>query len=168
MFNNRVDGDNFPIARDEISPPARTDPGPAPRPDAEPKRGSVIGNDLTILGERLSIVSQDELLIDGTINGDVSGKHVTIGEKGSVAGTVSSETVDVFGHVNGAVNAECVNLHPTSVVEGEVTHSTLSIAVGASFEGNVKRAKDPKDLKPDLGTDAPLSDHTPPASSSVN
>lgn len=120
--------------------------------------GSVIGTDLTILGKELKIVSQDVLQIDGTISGDVSGKRVTIGEQGSVTGTISSEVVDVFGTINGAVRAENVVLHPSSHVDGEVVHQTLSVAVGAIFEGRVKRAKDPDELKPDLdaGTPAPV------------
>ncbi len=116
--------------------------------------GSVIGSDLMILGERLQIISQDVLQIDGDVQGDVSGRRVTIGPDGSVTGTISSEHVDVFGGIRGAVRAGEVVLHPSSHVDGEIVHQSLSVAAGASFEGRVRRAKDKDELTPDLNPQA--------------
>ncbi len=36
---------------------------------------SVIGNDLTILGEKITIISQNKLQVDGHVQGDVHGKQ---------------------------------------------------------------------------------------------
>ncbi|WP_334146999.1 bactofilin family protein [Hyphomicrobium sp.] len=111
---------------------------------------SVIGTDLTILGEKITIISQNKLQIDGDIRGDVTGKQVVIGEDGSVIGTVCAEQIEVRGGVRGAIKAQSVTLHPTSVVEGDIFHQTLSISEGAQFDGRVRRAKDTAEIAPNL------------------
>jgi cytoskeletal protein CcmA (bactofilin family) len=111
---------------------------------------SVIGTDLTILGEKITIISQNRLQIDGDIRGDVTGKQVVIGEDGSVIGTVCAEQIEVRGGVRGAIKAQSVTLHPTSVVEGDIFHQTLAISEGAQFDGRVRRAKDLSEIAPNL------------------
>jgi cytoskeletal protein CcmA (bactofilin family) len=111
---------------------------------------SVIGTDLTILGDKITIISQNRLQIDGDIRGDVNGRQVVIGEDGSVIGTVSAEVIEVRGGVRGAIRAATVTLHPTAQVDGEITHQTLAISEGAQFDGRVRRAKDANELKPVL------------------
>lgn len=111
---------------------------------------SVIGTDLTIMGEKITIISQNKLTIDGDVHGDIHGRQVVIGEEGSVIGTVNAEAIEVRGGVKGAIRAATVTLHPTAQVEGDITHSTLAISEGAQFDGRVRRAKDAGDLKPNL------------------
>jgi len=111
---------------------------------------SVIGTDLTILGDKITIISQNKLQIDGDIRGDVTGKQVVIGEDGSVIGTVCAEQIEVRGGVRGAIRAATVVLHPTSEVEGDIFHQTLSISEGAQFDGRVRRAKDASEITPNL------------------
>lgn len=111
---------------------------------------SVIGTDLTIMGEKITIISQNRLTIDGDVHGDIHGRQIVIGEEGSVIGTVSADTIEVRGGVKGAIKATSVILHSTAQVEGDISHQTLSISEGAQFDGRVRRAKDPNDLKPNL------------------
>lgn len=115
---------------------------------------SVIGTDLTILGEKITIISKNRLQIDGDVRGDVAGKQITIGEDGSVIGTVCAEQIEVRGGVRGAIKAQTVTLHPTSVVEGDIFHQTLSISEGAQFDGRVRRAKDLSEITPNLDVTA--------------
>jgi len=115
---------------------------------------SVIGTDLTILGEKITIISQNRLQIDGDIHGDVTGKQVTIGAQGSVTGTISAERIEVLGGVRGAIRARLVTLHPTSQVDGEIVHETLSISEGAHFDGRVRRSRDANELTPKLDPQA--------------
>jgi cytoskeletal protein CcmA (bactofilin family) len=120
-------------------------------PAKHPELGaSVIGTDLAILGDKITIISQNKLQIDGDIRGDVTGKHVTIGPEGSVTGTVSAEQIDVHGGVNGAIRASVVTLSPSSKVIGEIVHQKLSISHGTHFEGHVRRSSDPAELAPNL------------------
>ena len=149
----------------------------APQPGAAPTRSSpfgpaatmgqsVIGTDLTILGEKITIISQNRLQIDGDVRGDVNGRQVIIGEDGSVIGTVSAENIEVRGGIRGAIKAQSVTLQPTAVVEGDIFHITLSIAEGAQFDGRVRRAKDAAELKPNLDVDSFASTPAPASSSS--
>jgi len=128
------------------TPAGRVDPFTA----AQVMGTSVIGTDLTILGDKITIISQNRLQIDGDIRGDVNGRQVVIGEDGSVVGTVSAEAIEVRGGVRGAIRAATVTLHPTAQVDGEIMHQTLAISEGAQFDGRVRRAKDPNELKPVL------------------
>jgi cytoskeletal protein CcmA (bactofilin family) len=125
---------------------------------------SIIGTDLTILGEKITIISQNRVQIDGDVRGDVNGKQVIIGDEGSVIGTVCAEAIEVRGGVRGAIKAQSVTLHPTAVVEGDITHQTLAISEGAQFDGRVRRAKDGGELRPNLDVNSYASPAAPQSS----
>lgn len=154
-----------PSPASAVSPPAssvRSSPFSA----AGVMTSSVIGTDLTILGEKITIISQNKLQIDGDVRGDVNGKQVIIGEEGSVIGTISAENIEVKGGVRGAIRAASVTLHPTAEVEGDIFHQTLAISEGAQFDGRVRRAKDANELKPNLDVNSfPASTSAPTPSS---
>ncbi len=153
------------FGRTNPSDPGLPKPAPSPAqgtaPNGPPGKGSpfgaasvmtssVIGTDLTILGEKITIISQNKLQIDGDVRGDINGKQVIIGEEGSVIGTVSAESIEVKGGIRGAIRAGNVTLHPTAEVEGDILHQTLAISEGAQFDGRVRRAKEASELKPNL------------------
>lgn len=125
---------------------------------------SLIGTDLTILGEKITIISQNRVQIDGDVRGDVNGRQVVIGEEGSVIGTVCAEQIEVRGGIRGAIRAQTVMLHPTAEVEGDIFHQTLSISEGAQFDGRVRRAKDANELKPNLDVNSFPSAQAPTSS----
>ena len=58
---------------------------------------SVLGQDITISGQQLVIKTKGSLLIAGHIQGDVHGETVTVGETGSVVGTITARTITVQG-----------------------------------------------------------------------
>lgn len=111
---------------------------------------SVLGQDITIAGQQLVIKTKGSLLIAGHIQGDVHGESVTVGDTGSVAGTITARTIIIQGEVNGALKGSSVNLNATSRVEGDIVKQTLSIDEGAQFDGSVRRAKDVSEVTPDL------------------
>jgi cytoskeletal protein CcmA (bactofilin family) len=112
---------------------------------------SVLGQDITISGQQLVIKTKGSLLIAGHIQGDVHGESVTVGETGSVVGTITARTITVQGEVSGALKGSSVNLNATSRVDGDIVKQTLSIDEGAQFDGSVRRAKDLAEVTPDLG-----------------
>lgn len=115
---------------------------------------SVIGNDLTILGEKITIISQNKIQVDGHVQGDVHGKQVVISKEGSVTGKVCAEKIDVRGGVSGSIRALTVALHESAKVDGDIVHQTLSISEGAEFDGRVQRTKDNNELIPVLDAEA--------------
>ena len=123
----------------------------SPRGEGETPSGvSVIGNDLTILGEKITIISKNKLQVDGHVRGDVHGKQVTISKGGSVTGQVCAEKIEVRGGVSGAIRALVVTLHDTAKVDGDIMHQKLAISEGAEFDGNVRRIDDASELMPVL------------------
>src|SRR5690606_10473590 len=105
---------------------------------------SLIGSDLTIAG---NLVCKGEVQVDGTVEGDIQGSNVVIGENAMITGSISGEEVIVRGHVVGSVYSRRVMLQATSQVEGDIYHQALSIEQGAMFEGKSRRTNDdPKTL----------------------
>lgn len=104
------------------------------------KAPSILSADLTVTG---SIVSEGEVQLDGTVDGDVRAGSLTIGEEATVKGEVVCETVIVRGRVEGSLRARQVQLAATARVEGDVIHASLAIESGAYFDGNCKRSSDP-------------------------
>jgi cytoskeletal protein CcmA (bactofilin family) len=114
----------------------------APAPSRGPERGtpSVIGADITIMG---NLVSRGEVQIDGEVQGDLHGTNILIGERARITGGIVAEEVVIRGHVMGSVRGRRVMLQSSSHVEGDIFHASLSIEQGAYFEGKSRRSDDP-------------------------
>jgi cytoskeletal protein CcmA (bactofilin family) len=125
-------------------------PAPQPSTRAIDNPTSVLGQDITISGQQLVLKTKGSLLIAGHIQGDVHGEAVTVGETGSVTGTIVARTIAVQGEVKGALKGSAVYLNATSRVDGDIVKQTLAIAEGAQFDGSVRRAKDVSEVTPDL------------------
>jgi cytoskeletal protein CcmA (bactofilin family) len=124
-------------------------------PAASPQTGvSVIGTDLTILGDKIRIISQNKLQVDGQVRGDVHGKEILVSKGGSVTGKVWAEKIDVRGTVDGSIVAVAITLHESAKVGGDIMHQKLSISEGAEFDGRVQRVKDTSQLMPLLDAQA--------------
>ncbi len=102
----------------------------------KPAVPSVISGDMKIIG---AVESRGDLQIDGTIEGDVTRRAVTISDSASVRGSVAAESVRVSGTVKGGLSAKSVILTATAKVEGDIVHQSLAIETGATFEGQCKR-----------------------------
>ncbi len=95
---------------------------------------SIISRDLKIVGQ---LKSDGAIQIDGTVKGDIKAHMLTVGEQGKIDGSTVAETVRIFGTVNGRVQAKTVRLDKSAKVTADITHETLTIEVGAYFEGKV-------------------------------
>jgi cytoskeletal protein CcmA (bactofilin family) len=97
---------------------------------------SIISRDLKIKGD---LICNGDIQIDGTIEGDVVSRSITVGEGADVRGAISGEAVRICGSVNGQIKGTTVTLAKTAKVIGDVMHQTLSIEPGAFFEGQCRR-----------------------------
>ncbi|HEX3919432.1 MAG TPA: polymer-forming cytoskeletal protein [Caulobacteraceae bacterium] len=132
---------------------------PAPRPA---QRGiSTIGADMLFEGD---ISGGGEILVDGTIKGDVRVEHVTVGDGGQIEGGVYAEAVEVRGRVSGSITAKQVRLYGACHVDGDITHEQLAMETGAFFQGRSLRLQRPAaaPAKP-APTPAPAARETPAA-----
>jgi cytoskeletal protein CcmA (bactofilin family) len=128
--------------------PTAPQPPPTPGAPSSAKQPSVIGPDLSIIGQKITLVCQSTLIVTGEILGDINGSEVTIGDTGKVTGTITAHSIAVHGQVNGALRAESVTLYSTAQIDGDIVQKNLVIAEGAKFDGRVRAAKDPSELEP--------------------
>ena len=103
---------------------------------AQPATPSIMSADLTVDGD---IVSDGEVQIDGKVDGDVKCLKLTVGQTGSINGSVTAERALIRGKVNGQIEANTVTLTRTSRVKGDILHETLMIEPGAHLEGHCRR-----------------------------
>jgi len=120
-------------------------PKPAPAPDrAAPvtRSGtpSIIAPDLKVVG---NLITEGDLQIEGTVEGDVEATMLVVGENAHVMGEIRSADVTVNGKVTGRIKGQKVRLASSARVDGDITHSSLAMEEGADFEGSIHRADDP-------------------------
>ena len=144
---------------------------PAARPSGERALASMIGPDLTIMG---NLVSKGEVHIEGEVQGDIHATHILIGEKARITGGVIAEDVVVRGQVMGSIRGKKVSLQASSHVEGDIYHKSLAIEQGAFFEGKSRRAEDPTansaraELPPGASASSSMNGASPSADAPAN
>jgi cytoskeletal protein CcmA (bactofilin family) len=97
---------------------------------------SIISASLRIVG---NLVSDGDVQVDGTIEGDVTSRSLTVSENASITGQVEAETVRIHGTIRGQIKATNVAMGQTAKVVGDVVHANLVIESGAFIEGHCKR-----------------------------
>lgn len=97
---------------------------------------SILSGDLKITGD---VVGGGELVIAGSVQGDIVAKKITIVEGGSVTGAVEADTAMVAGALTGQLKATTVTLASTARVVADITHVSMMVESGAVFEGYSRR-----------------------------
>ncbi len=124
---------------------------------------SLIGSDLSIEGQSITIRCKGTLRLNGNIQGDVHSRQLDVGREAIITGSITAEAVDVHGRVNGAILSNKVVLHATAEVEGDIAAEYLSIEQGASFDGRSRRVRDPAEIVPQTEPAAVVSIAKPAA-----
>ena len=133
MFSKDSKSTSTPASTPSTAPAAADPARSAASRTAAP---SIISSDLKIKGD---LICNGDIQIDGTIEGDVVSRSITVGEGADVRGAISGEAVRICGSVNGQIKGTTVTLAKTAKVVGDVLHQTLSIEPGAFFEGQCRR-----------------------------
>ncbi|MHA6267587.1 polymer-forming cytoskeletal protein [uncultured Aliiroseovarius sp.] len=116
---------------------------PAPSSSAAPKPkppASTLSSDITIKGD---IRSTGDIIVEGTVEGDIRAHQLTVGEGATVKGEVIGDDVVINGRIIGRLRGLKVRLTSAARVEGDIIHKTIAIESGAHFEGSVQRQDDP-------------------------
>lgn len=111
---------------------------------------SVIGSDLSIEGQTITIRCKGSLKILGNIQADLHSRELEVGKEAVIQGSIAADTVDVFGRVSGAIHGTHVVLHAGAEVEGDIHSHLLSIEQGAAFDGRSRRVVNPAEIAPQL------------------
>ncbi len=123
----------------EAQKPASGMAAPATAPKAKPP-ASMLSADLVVKG---NMKSTGDIVVEGTIEGDIRAHMLTVGESATVKGEVVADDVVVNGRIIGRLRGLKVRLTATARVEGDIIHKTIAIESGAHFEGSVQRQEDP-------------------------
>jgi len=112
-------------------------PLPATPAPSTASQSSLIGNTLLIKGE---VFSEDEILIEGRIQGKINVKNrVIIGVNGNVEAEVEAREVIIKGKVTGNIKgAQRVEIVPSGVLHGNINSPRVVIADSGVFEGNIE------------------------------
>ncbi len=145
MFSkNARSGSATPATPEKITASQSAEPTavqPTPLPVGQKNTPpSIISNELNLKG---NLTSTGEVQIDGTVDGNVTSKSLTVGEKGTINGSISADTVRICGAISGEITARSVILAKTARVEGDVIHETLTMESGAFLDGQVRRKNPP-------------------------
>jgi cytoskeletal protein CcmA (bactofilin family) len=126
------------VSMDAAAKPAVAPPTPTP-PKAKPP-ASTLSTDLVIKG---NLKSTGDIMVEGTVEGDIRAHQLVVGEGATVKGEVVADDVVINGRIIGRLRGLKVRLTATARVEGDIIHKTIAIESGAHFEGTVQRAEDP-------------------------
>jgi len=171
MFNRKPEPAHEPAPADTPAPQLRRagrmieaeKPHLQAVPAAEPVAQSVIGNDLSIEGQAITIRCKGSLKVLGAIQADLHSRQIEVGKEAVINGAVAAETVDVYGHVAGAIMGVHVALHAGAEVAGDIHSHTLSVEPGAAFDGRSRRVKDPAEIAPQVERPAGMAAAEQPA-----
>lgn len=122
--------------------PSETNLGQPKKPFVPPYReGSVTDKRRSVLHEGIKIegnwASDGVVEFGGTINGDLTADILVVTKTGKITGTIRADQVMIEGHVSGHIYAKSLSLKPTAHVDADITTPSLSIDLGAAFNGKI-------------------------------
>jgi len=115
---------------------------------------SSLSSEMTVVGK---IICKGVLKIYGLVEGEVNASNALIAEGARIQGDIVAEELTVAGRVEGDIYALRVRLQGTAVVEGDISHGSLSIDEHAWFEGRSA----PEDNPPEQRSSVKVESSTP-------
>jgi cytoskeletal protein CcmA (bactofilin family) len=120
---------------DELATQPMTPPAQKPARDRSSTVPSFIGADLKIVGD---LSREGDIQVDGTVEGNIRSRTVTVIEGAQIQGSISAESVRISGTVSGQIEATSVVISRTAKVVGDIIHQTLEVEAGGYLEGNCR------------------------------
>ena len=100
------------------------------------KSSLIIGEGATIKGE---IKEENEITVQGNVDGDIECKDLIIGKTGSVKGKIKADTLYVEGSVEGEITVkELLKLMSSSYISGKINYGSLQINEGGKLIGELE------------------------------
>lgn len=128
------------IAKGQDSPEPAAAPAPSPESYTPTTRvqqltRNVLNSDVEVVG---SLRFSDDLLIDGTVEGDISSEGVlSVGQNAVIRAEINTKSVIIHGKVIGNVTVtDRVELKSTAELVGDIQAASLAIEGGAIFIGH--------------------------------
>ena len=103
---------------------------------------SLVGETLQVEGDLRSSGGVD---VAGLINGNVFVSEMTVGDTGSIRGTIEASNIEINGHIEGKITADSVILGKNAIIKGDIFfRQTLKTEEGADIDGYIKRINNGK------------------------
>lgn len=108
------------------------------RPDQE--NVAYIGAGVTLKGE---ISVPDLIVVDGTIEGDITARVVCVGQSGVIRGNISATEADISGSITDHIEIkQLLIVRATGRVEGKVMYDEIELEKGAVVTGDLSATDD--------------------------
>jgi cytoskeletal protein CcmA (bactofilin family) len=120
---------------------------------------SSIGSEMAVIGK---ITCKGALKIYGLVEGVVIASNAFIADGARIQGDIVAEELTVAGRVKGNIHALRVKLLATAVVEGDISHRSLSIDEHAWFEGRSAPEDNPPEQRSNIKVESSTPQPSPP------
>ncbi len=108
------------------------------RPDQE--NVAYVGAGVTLKGE---ISVPDLIVVDGTIEGDITARVVCVGQTGVIRGNISATEADISGWISDHIEIkQLLVVRSTGRVEGKVMYGEIELEKGAVVTGDLSATDD--------------------------
>ena len=105
----------------------------------------MIGQGVIITG---TIKAENEVVIQGTIDGDIDCNHVTINKGGVVKGKIKTENMNVEGKVEGEMEIHSIlDIKKDGKVSGKISYGNIQIDEGGKLLGDINSTDKSQELK---------------------
>lgn len=104
---------------------------------------SILSAGMSIEGD---IVSEGEVHILGHHSGNIVARKLTLGEGGTITGTVEAESAIINGTLSGRLSAVNLVLGKTAAVTADIVYVSMRMEPGAAYEGYSRRVDAIEDL----------------------
>ena len=98
---------------------------------------SIIDKNMSITGD---ISFQGKAMIDGSINGNITGDHLILSKSGKITGDIHVTSFTGHGELIGDIQATIVTARKGCSIRGKIEAGTLTVEPGALLDGEIKAA----------------------------
>jgi len=95
----------------------------------------MISEDLTIDG---NLESSGSVVVNGTVNGDVSVAKLSLEVSGKIKGNVKADSAELMGVQRGKVQVRLLTIRSGAVLKGAVNCEELIVESGAAISGKFR------------------------------
>ena len=103
--------------------------------EIKPSSALIIGEGATING---TIKENNEISIQGTVEGDIECKDLIVGKSGILKGKIKTDTLSVEGNIEGELSVKgLLKLMATGIVSGKISYGSLQVYEGGKLTGEL-------------------------------
>lgn len=109
------------------------------KPESAAPKSNSVQHSILPAGTTLNgdLVGSGDITIEGTVNGNIKCRFLTLTGQPSISGCAEAEVVNLCGSFTGELHAAKVILNKTAKMRGDIYQEVLEIQTGADFEGKV-------------------------------